>query len=212
MLTARAAANTLINVGPFSTTGRAQQTRPDARASNGLMKILLQQYPPSKIEGLRLPAQETPIRMHHPARLGYRGRSVRALWVPVLLAATVAASACSDDPDPGNNPSAPTPTAITETFEGTVTVNGANTHPFIVLTAGTVVARVTALEPAEAVIGLSIGTWNGATCSVVLANDNATTNASVTGSATTTGNYCARVYDVGKLTAAVPYQITVTHF
>ena len=56
------------------------------------------------------------------------------------------------------------------------------------------------------------GTWNGVTCQIVIANDNATSGASATGNATATGNYCVRVYDVGKLTQSVGYQVTVTHF
>ena len=131
--------------------------------------------------------------MPHPARPSFRGRYSRALWVPVLVLAAVTTSACGDD-QPTNPTNPTTPTAVTETFEGTVTVNGAITHPFVVQTAGTVVARIAALEPADAVIGLSIGTWNGVTCQIVLANDN------------------ARVYDVGKLSQATSYQITVTHF
>ena len=149
--------------------------------------------------------------MQHSVRPGFRGRSARALWAPVLVFAAFAAGACGDDSST-DLPTAPTPIAVTETFEGRLTVNGAVTQPFVVGTAGTVTARVAALEPAEATIGLSIGTWNGVTCQIVLANDNATVGASVTGSATSTGNYCVRVYDVGKLTAAVSYQITVTHF
>jgi len=149
--------------------------------------------------------------MHHPARPGSQGRSVRALWVPALLLIALTASACSDNSTP-SGPTAPTPTAVTETFDGTLTVNGAVTQPFAVGTAGTVVVRLAALEPADAVIGVSIGTWNGVTCQIVIANDNATSGASATGNATATGNYCVRVYDVGKLTQSVGYQVTVTHF
>lgn len=148
--------------------------------------------------------------MHSLFRLRPRGRVLRGLCGPVVVAAALAAAGCGDDPI--TNPDTPAPTAITETYSGTVTVNGAVTQPFVVQTAGTVVAVFTALEPAEARLGLSIGTWNGVTCAIVLANDDATVNVSVTGSATATGNYCVRVYDVGKLTQAVSYQLAVTHF
>jgi len=174
------------------------------------MAILLQPYPPSKIQGLRRQRRRYPSRMRHPHRFTFRAVSPTRFWLPALLAAAVFATGCGDDavdPTP-----APTPVAITETFDGTLTVNGAITHPFGVQQTGAVVAALTALEPSDAVIGLSIGTWNGVTCAVVLANDNATTAASVTGAATATGNYCARVYDVGKLTRAIAYQVTVTHF
>jgi hypothetical protein len=143
-------------------------------------------------------------------RLRPRGRAWRGLCGPVLVAAALSAAGCGDDPV--TNPDTPTPTQITETFEGTVTVNGAVTHPFVVQTAGTVVATFTALDPTDSRLGLSIGTWNGITCAIVLANDNAAAGQSVTGSATATGNYCVRAYDVGKLTQATGYQLTVTHF
>jgi hypothetical protein len=148
--------------------------------------------------------------MRHPLRFTLRAFSPATFWLPALLAAAVGAAGCGDDPV--DTPTTPTPTAITETFDGTLTVNGGITHPFGVQQTGSVVAALTALEPSDAVIGLSIGTWNGVTCAIVLANDNATTAASVTGAATSTGNYCARVYDAGKLTQAVAYQITITHF
>ena len=149
--------------------------------------------------------------MHHPARPGFRDRFARAFWVPAVLLAALAASGCSDNSAP-SGPTGPPPTAITETFDGTLTVNGAVTQPFVVGTAGTVVVQLAALEPADAVIGVSIGTWNGVTCQIVIANDNATSGASATGNATSTGNYCVRVYDVGKLTRAAGYQITLIHF
>jgi hypothetical protein len=152
--------------------------------------------------------------MPHPPRPGVWGRSARLFWAPVLLLAAAAASGCGDDlvTDPSDQTP---PTAVTETFEGTLTVNGAITQPFVVQTAGTVSAQLSALEPTDATIGLSIGTWNGVTCAIgagALANDNATVGSTVTGSATATGNYCARVYDVGKLTGPANYQIIVTHF
>jgi hypothetical protein len=34
----------------------------------------------------------------------------------------------------------------------------------------------------------------------------------VTGTAQQTGNFCVRIYDVGKLTASTNYTIDVTHF
>ena len=149
--------------------------------------------------------------MHHPACPGFRDRFARTLWVPAVLLVALAASACSDNSAP-SGPTAPPPTAITETFDGTLTVNGAVTQPFVVGTAGTVVVQLAALEPADAVIGVSIGTWNGVTCQIVIANDSATSGASATGNAMSTGNYCVRVYDVGKLTRAAGYQITLIHF
>jgi hypothetical protein len=149
--------------------------------------------------------------MHHPSRPGLRDRFARAIWVPAVLLAALAASGCSGSSTP-SGPTGPPPTAVTETFDGTLTVNGAVTQPFVVGTAGTVQLQLAALEPADAVIGVGIGTWNGVSCQIVIANDNATSGASAIGNATATGNYCVRVYDAGKLTRSVGYQITVTHF
>lgn len=165
---------------------------------------------------------ETSNRMHPFLRLRPRGRVRRGLRGSVLLAAALAVTGCGSDPI--TNPDQTPPTQVTETFEGTITVNGAITQPFVVQTAGNVVATLTALDPAsivvaaetrDTVLGLSLGTWNGLVCTVgapTLANDSAKVGVSLTASATATGNYCVRVYDAGKLTQPTSYQLTVTHF
>ena len=55
----------------------------------------------------------------------------------------------------------PTPVAVTETFSGTLNVNGARTHSFAVDRAGTVSAQIKTLSDQAATIGVSLGTWNG---------------------------------------------------
>ena len=186
------------------------------------MAILLQPYLPSKINRLRLSAPETPNRMPSLLRQRPRSRVLRGLYGPVLVAAALAAAGCGSDPI--TNPDATTPTQVTETYEGTLTINGAVTHPIVVQTAGTVVATVTALDPPtyvvgdetrDTLLGLSLGTWNGLVCTIgapTLANDKAKVGVSLTGSATATGNYCVRVYDSGGLAQATAYQLTVTHY
>ena len=87
--------------------------------------------------------------------------------------------------------------------------------PFVVQRAGTVVAQIVTLAPdSTAVISLSLGTWNGQVCQIILANDAATSGALgvVTGTASTAGNFCVRVSDVGRLTAPTDYEIIVRHF
>jgi hypothetical protein len=131
----------------------------------------------------------------------------------LLLAASLAASACGDDTP--TNPTDPTaPVAVTETFSENLNPNGGRTHEFSVTRAGTVTARLTALAPDDTVtIGLSIGTWNGSSCQIIIAKDNATLTAgTVIGTATGTGLFCVRLYDVGALTASTEYTITVEHF
>jgi len=128
----------------------------------------------------------------------------------VLLAPL--AAGCGDDST--DTPTAPTPVAVTETFTGSLTPNGGRTHEFAVQQAGTVTAKLAALSPDDTVvIGLSLGTWNGATCAALIPNDKAALNTSVVGTAQQTGMFCARVYDAaGSLTASTDYTIEVTHF
>jgi len=93
-----------------------------------------------------------------------------------------------------------------------LTVNGAATHVFLVSSLGTVTIQLTAIDPAGSpVFGLSLGTWNGTACQVVIANDAAALNATVTGNVTAATSLCARVYDAGKLTDPLTYTITVVH-
>ena len=130
----------------------------------------------------------------------------------LLLLAPLAAAACGDD-NTTNTPTAPTPVAVTEQFSDSLNPNGGRTHPFIVQQAGTVSVRLTALGPDDtATVGLSLGTWNGQVCQIILANDAALLNTAVTGTAQQTGQFCVRVYDVGKLTASADYTVDITHF
>ena len=126
-----------------------------------------------------------------------------------LLCSILLVGACDDPPDPG--PSEPPPTEINETFAGTVTVNGAQTHSFSVTRAGSATARFASMSISDAVVGLSLGTWNGQACALQITNDNATASSTITGTASV-GAFCVRVYDVGKLTGPLDYEVTVTHF
>jgi len=131
--------------------------------------------------------------------------------VCVLTFVLVGAAACGDDTPTAPEQPAQRPT-VTEEFTGRLTVNGAATHSFAT-GSGQISVTVTELVPdSAAVIGVSLGTWNGTACQIVLANDNATQTGSILGTATGPGNFCARVYDVGKLTAATEYKVTVVHF
>lgn len=134
----------------------------------------------------------------------------RLILAPVLVAAVMAAG-CGDDPAPA--PVTETPVLLTETFSGTVTVNGAFTHPFTVSRAGSVTAQVTALAPDDTVtLGVALGTWNGIACQVVIANDTAKLSSSVLGTATAPGSLCVRLYDVGGFAATTSYDVKVDHY
>ena len=140
----------------------------------------------------------------------------RAAWL--VPAVAVAASACGSS-DSTTTPTSPSlPTVLTETFSGTITRNAAYTHPFTVNDSGDVsVFLLVSTEnsnPANSSVplGVSLGTWNGATCAIVVANDNVAPGSSITGRATSAGNLCVRVYDIGLLPGATSYELLVDHY
>ena len=137
---------------------------------------------------------------------------LRSFPLRALLLLAPLAVACGGD-DATDTPTTPTPVAVTEQFPGDLNPNGGRTHPFVVQQAGTVSAKLSALAPDDTLtVGLSIGTWNGQVCQIILRNDAALLNTTVTGTAQQTGQFCVSVYDVGKLTESITYQIDITHF
>jgi hypothetical protein len=129
-------------------------------------------------------------------------------WLAILLFAA-AAAACEDDI---TTPIAPDRVAVTETFAGTLAPNDAETFPFA-SQSGIVTATLLNLAPDKSVIlGLSLGTWNGLTCAIVLANDKAMEGVAITGTVNALGNLCVRVYDVGALVEPLTYEVRVVHF
>jgi hypothetical protein len=145
------------------------------------------------------------------------------VYALLLTAALSGVSCSSDDPDPG--PAAPTPVEITESVTGRLTVNGAATHSFVVERVGDITAVLMAVtaDPAldpTPVLSIALGTWNGVSCAIVVANDKAPPVAggtpaainSVIGRATVAGNFCLRVVDPGTLTRAVDYEVQLRHF
>ena len=116
--------------------------------------------------------------------------------------------------DEAVTPTAPEePVSIAETFSGTLTLNGASRHTFVTQRAGNVTAALGDLAPdSAAIVSLSLGTWNGQSCQVIIARDDATSQSAVIGTASA-GNFCVRLSDPdGRLTQATEYTVTVTHF
>jgi hypothetical protein len=134
-----------------------------------------------------------------------------ALTLSAFMLLAAVASGCDDAETPG--PSEPPPTEITETFSlTTLTVNGAHTFSFMASRAGNITARFASLSGDGTIVGLSLGTWNGQVCQLIVTNDNASASTTVIGTATSIGSFCVRVYDVGKLTGPVDFEVTVSHF
>lgn len=132
-------------------------------------------------------------------------------FVVLALPLVLAAAACDNALD--NLPLTPDPVTVTETFTGSININGAATHTFFTSATGATTATLTSLgENPPALIGLSMGTWSGSTCSLILTNDRAVVTSVVTGTVTTLGgSLCVRIYDVGSLTGPVSYEIRVEH-
>jgi len=137
---------------------------------------------------------------------------MRLLILRALIASlAVTVAACSGLID--ELPTTPDPVITTETFTGTLTVNGGQTHQFFTAATGAVTATLTSLgEAPPETVGFSMGTMAGSTCTIVLANDQAVVTSVLTGTVSTLqGALCIRMYDVGKLTAPVDYSFTVSH-
>jgi hypothetical protein len=127
-----------------------------------------------------------------------------------VLAASLFAAACDNGPEP----TTPTPgPAITETFNGTINLNGSQTHPFNATGAGSVEATITAIDPTGSIIGFQLGTWDTVTCRAVTSNDLATISSVLGGNTQSAASLCVKMHDPnGALTAnPVNYTVTVTH-
>ena len=107
-------------------------------------------------------------------------------------------------------PTGPTPQPQTVVFTGTLAQNGGVTHNFAAQAGGSVTATLVAVEP-ETVIGLSLGTWNGVTCQIVIANDAAVKESVVIGTVSGVGELCVRLYDVGQVMTPTTYEVSVFH-
>jgi hypothetical protein len=60
-------------------------------------------------------------------------------------------------------------------------------------------------------IGMALGTWNGAACTLVITNDSASQGSTVGGTINSAGNYCVRIYDVGNVVDPITWTVTVSH-
>ncbi|HEY2434142.1 MAG TPA: hypothetical protein VGI12_15815 [Vicinamibacterales bacterium] len=106
----------------------------------------------------------------------------------------------------------PTPVIVSETFIGTLIPASAGTFTFNTLTGGAVIASVTAIGPDNTkTVGFSLGSFNGAVCTIILDNGAAAQGFAFNASTSSIGTYCVRIYDNGSTTADnVPYTFTIT--
>jgi hypothetical protein len=73
-------------------------------------------------------------------------------------------------------------------------------------------AQIVDLQPdGQSPVGISLGTWNGSICQIVLANDVAIQGSVVLGATNTAGDFCVRIYDAaGSVAREQTYVIEVT--
>ena len=135
----------------------------------------------------------------------------RLISVSTIVLACGLAAGC-DDPPP-LAPDEPAPVQVTETFTGTLNVNGASMHTFVITEGpGRTDALLESLSPdSAAVVSFIFGTWNGSYCTVTFVKDDATTGSQFLGTASA-GSFCVRVSDVGRLTQPTDYSIRVQHY
>lgn len=129
----------------------------------------------------------------------------------LTLVAALAGAGCDSGDTIPNTPT-PQPDTITETYSGTIGLNAAINYTFTTKVAGTITARLSSVLPDNTVaLGLALGTWNGVSCAVVIANDAAREGNAVVGNVTGPGQLCVRIYDVGVLTAPATFEVVVIH-
>ena len=135
----------------------------------------------------------------------------RLFWGILLAPLVLGTAACENVLD--DLPTTPDPVISVETFSGTLNVNGGQTHQFFTSATGVITATLTSLgDTPPQKVGFSMGTMSGATCTIVLANDQAVVTTVVTGTVSSLqGALCMRIYDVGVMTGPVDYTFTVSH-
>jgi hypothetical protein len=138
---------------------------------------------------------------------------VRRAVAGILVAAglVLAVSACNNSTVTVPTTPTPTPTIITENFGGDLVLGTTNVHMFTA-NKGVATAALTSLSPlSTAHIGMSLGLWDGTTCSIVATNDAMAVDSAVVGTATIDNvNLCLRVYDIGNIPPDTTYSYTAT--
>jgi hypothetical protein len=132
----------------------------------------------------------------------------------LTLALLLTAAACNNGSSSPALTATPTPTVITETFNGTVHIGSSDFNPFTVTQAGTVNITLTVAGPPPTIfMGLGVGTPSGSTCALISGGTTITpagTAAQLSGTIAA-GAYCVQVYDVGNQVGDVTYTVTVAH-
>lgn len=150
-------------------------------------------------------------------RLIASGAGVRLL---ICVTALAGAATCGKNSTPTSPTTTTTTTtvaaaSITETFAGSLPVSGARFYAFDVGAYGTVNLTLDQVGggavPTSVWVGLGVGVPDGTDCSTTLSVNTQSGSGPQVSSVLAAGTYCARVYDIGNLSAAVPFSITIAH-
>src|SRR5262245_15532423 len=140
-------------------------------------------------------------------------------WLPALVAASALASGCASTDSASTVPTQPSsfaPPTVIETFTGTLTLFGTDSHPFEVPVAGEVDVTCKATDPVLTTpitlsIGLPSSTVVGQCATISSVSATASATPQITGHALA-GKFCVSVADAaGALTDSVSYTVVVAH-
>ena len=104
----------------------------------------------------------------------------------------------------------------TQTFEGTLAVQGTGFYSFVVQQQGPTSLTLAAVQsPGGAalstVVGIGVGIPSGTGCARFLSQSSAPGLSAQVTTTLNPGTYCAAVFDVGNLTAAVNFAMRIKH-
>jgi hypothetical protein len=134
----------------------------------------------------------------------------------VLVASSFLLPSCGSGSSPTATPTptpTPTPTITTETFAGTIQPTGVDVHPFTVVAQGPITATLTSLSPQSTItMGFGLGQPSGTACALISGayTESAKAGYAISGTIAV-GSYCVELYDLGNMTSANDYVITVAH-
>lgn len=125
----------------------------------------------------------------------------------VLALCAAAAAGCKGITTPSSN--------VTNTFSGTLAQGSLNGHAFSVSKTGEFTVKLTAWGPNTnllVALALTAGNNDGSCTTQALQQNNFTTlNTQALGGQIFSGKYCVVIFDIGTLTAAQTYTISVSH-
>jgi hypothetical protein len=123
------------------------------------------------------------------------------------------AGACSKATQSTTAPSATTSSPTTETFASLLTAGGTASRAFTAAQAGTInVTLTSAGPPSSIVVGLGVGIRGaGVPCSLSISTATAAGSAAQITTTADAGSYCVEIFDLGHVTGAVSFSITVDH-